>query len=167
MPEDEGELTLAPVAGETELEALVSTVFCDPQTRRGMGWTERDDPEEAMQAIGGLWHRRLDEGWSIFDVQRTGETIGLAGLGPIEEGRAWWAVYLLERGQGLGKAIGRRLIDRAAEDGAREVVAVTWAKNEASRGMLSSLGFEAEGPPPYDWARESELAWLRYRRELA
>lgn len=159
--------SLEPVTDGDELTTLVETVFSDPGARRGMGWTEDDDPEEAMEAISGLWAKRFERGWRIYDVRREGQRVGLAALGPPEEPEPWWAVYLLERGEGLGKAIGRRLVERARRDGADALLAVTWVKNAASRGMLEALGFEQQGPAPYDWAEESELAWLAYRRELA
>lgn len=167
MPRDAGQLSLEPVAGKDELEALVADVFADPGTRRGMGWTEDEDPEEALEAIWGLWERRFAADWRIYEVRHEDERAGLAGLGPIEDGQAWWAVYLLERGEGLGTATGERLVEQARQQGARTLIAVTWKQNEASRAMLETLGFEEEGPAPYDWAEESELSWLRYRRELA
>lgn len=165
MPGDPAELNLARVESPGALEDLVHDVFSDPQVRRGMGWTEADDTDEALEAIWGLWERRFREGWRLFEVRHQDERAGLAGLGPVEEATAWWAVYLTERGRGLGQAIGRRLAKRAREEGAEELVAVTWARNQASQGMLEALGFESVGPAPYDWARESELEWLEYRRE--
>lgn len=159
-------LSLETVTDDDELADLVEAVFSDPGTRRGMGWTEDDDPEEAMEAISGLWEKRFERGWRIYDVRREGERVGLAALGPPDEAEPWWAVYLLDRGEGLGKAVGRRLVEQARRDGASAVLAVTWAENAASRGMLEALGFEERGPAPYGWAEESELAWLAYRREL-
>lgn len=161
-----GDLSLERVSDEEQVAQLVSHVFAEPETRRGMGWTEEDDPEEAMEAIAGLWEARFAEGWRIYAVQQGQATVGLAGLGPAGEDSPWWAVYLLERGQGLGKTAGQRLIEQARREGAKQVLAVTWRKNEASRGMLEALGFHEVGPAPYDWARESELSWLQYRREL-
>lgn len=143
----------------------MSEVFADPGTRRGMGWTGEDDTEEALAAIEGLWDRRFAEGWCVYDVRDDGRRVGMSGLGPIDDGEAWWAVYLLERGQGYGRAVGRRLVDRARRDGADRVVAVTWAANEASRRMLEALDFRVEGPAPYDWAHESSLEWLLYRHD--
>lgn len=167
MREDESRLILQRVEDVSLLEDLVDSVFADPQARRGMGWTAEDDPEEAMEAIWGLWHRRFQHGWRLFTVVHEDRRAGLAGLGPVEEdGTAWWAVYLLERGQGIGPRVGHQLIERATRDGVRELIAVTWAKNEASRSMLEDLGFEEEGPAPYDWARESPLSWCEYRLEL-
>lgn len=167
VPVTSDSFSLELVTDGEELSGLVETVFGDPGTRRGMGWTEDDDPEEAMAAIAGLWVKRFAEDWRIYDVRRDGQRVGLAALGPADEAEPWWAVYLLERGEGLGQAIGRRLVERAREDGAEALVAVTWAKNAASRGMLEALGFQEQGPAPYDWAEESELAWLVYRKRLA
>lgn len=167
MPGNESELTLAPVTAEAELTELVDHVFSDPGTRRGMGWTEDEDPEEAMASIRGLWEHRLETGWRLYDVRSDGQRVGLAGLGPIEEGEAWWAVYLLERGEGYGQATGRRLIEAARQRGVRALIAVTWAKNEPSKRMLEALGFTEQGPAPYGWAEESELSWLQYRRTLS
>lgn len=132
-----------------------------------MGWTEADDTAEALEAIHGLWERRFEEGWRILEVRHEDERAGLAGLGPIEDdGTAWWAVYLVERGKGIGREVGRRLIEQARKQGATTLVAVTWAKNDASQRMLEALGFEDIGPAPYDWADESQLDWLQYRQEL-
>lgn len=167
MPRDASELRLEPVGSEDELQALVEHVFSDPGARRGMGWTEDDDPAEAMEAIWGLWERRFADGWQAYEVRHAGDSAGLAGLGPIEGGQAWWAVYLVKRGEGLGTETGRRLVDRARERDVETLIAVTWTENEASRRMLETLGFREEGPAPYDWAEESELSWLRYRRKLA
>lgn len=162
------ELVLERIDDAAQLERVVDEVFADAEVRRGMGWTEADDPEEARAAIRGLWRRRLEAGWRLFDVSLEDRRAGLVGLGPVDEadGTVWYAVYLLERGQGLGGRLTRRAIERARREGARELVAVTWAKNEASRGLLEAEGFEPAGEAPYDWARESALTWLEYRRPL-
>lgn len=162
------ELFLERIGDAASLERVVEEVFADPEVRRGMGWTEDDDPEQAREAIEGLWARRFEEGWRLFDVRLEGRRAGLVGLGPLDEGEGtvWYAVYLLERGQGLGRRLTRRAVDRAREEGAREVLAVTWAENEASRRLLEAEGFEPVGEAPYDWARESALTWMEYRRAL-
>lgn len=166
MPGDDPDLTLAPVDERAGVRELVDDVFSDPETRRGIGWTEADDPERAREAITDLWDRRFDEGWRVLEVRAGEARAGMAGLGPVEDGEAWWAVYLLERGRGLGRAVGRRLAGRARRQGVRELVAVTWAENDASRRMLEALGFDERGPAPYEWAEESALAWVEYRRRL-
>lgn len=163
-----GELTFETVTDAEALEQLVDDVFCDPEVRRGMGWTDADPVDEAMEAIHGLWQRRLDAGWDLVEVRHHGERAGLAGLGPTDpdDASAWYAIYLLHRGEGLGRRVTRRFIQRAKASGARELVAVTWAKNTASQALLEGEGFEPVGPAPYDWARESQLDWLELRRPL-
>lgn len=161
-------LRLRPIEDADSLQGLVDDVFADPEVRRGMGWTEADPLEDAMDAIHGLWRRRLASGWQLLEVRDEGERAGLAGLGPVdpEDGSAWYAIYLLHRGEGLGRRVTRRLIRRAREAGARELVAVTWAKNTASQALLEGEGFERVGAAPYDWAEQSELDWLELRCPL-
>lgn len=166
MSGDPSELTLRRVEAREEVEALVAAVFSDPEARRGMGWTESDDPSRAREAIQGLWEHRFEEGWRFVEVLCGGRRAGMAALSPIEEGRAWWAVYLVERGRGLGTRVGRRLLQQARRAGASQLCAITWAENAASRAMLEKLDFDPVGPAPYDWARESQLEWLEYRRTL-
>lgn len=159
------ELALDPVDDADALQRLVDTVFADPEVRRGMGWTEADDREAALEAISGLWHDRFEDGWDLRAVRRGDRTVGLVGLGPVgEDATAWYAVYLLDRGEGLGRRLTRWGLDEACDRGADRVLAVTWAENEASRGLLEAEGFELEGPAPFDWARESELSWVVYLR---
>jgi RimJ/RimL family protein N-acetyltransferase len=169
MPRDEGQLTLEldRVRTPAELTELVDDVFEDPQARRGLGWTEADDIEEAMASIRWLFDHRYEKGWQLYEVRADDERAGIAGLGPVEDGEAWWAVYLTVRGRGLGQRVGEQLIARAEREGAREVVAATWARNGASRRMLETLGFDDVGPATYEWAEDSQLTWIEYRRELA
>lgn len=161
-------LQLTLIDEQAELADLVEHVFADAEVRRGMGWTEADDTDEAMTAIHGLFERRHEAGWRLYRVTDAGETVGLAGRGPVDpdDASAWFAVYLRRRGEGLGCAVTERLAAEAADAGARELVAVTWAENTASQGLLEATGFELVGPAPYDWARESELDWRLYRRAL-
>lgn len=163
------DLQLATIDDAAHLDRVVEEVFSDPEVRRGMGWTEEDDAEEAKAAIAGLWSRRFEAGWDLRDVRLDGERAGLVGLGPVDEatGTAWYAIYLLERGEGLGRELTRWALAAASSQGAREAVAVTWAENEASRRLLEGEGFELAGPAPYDWAQESVLDWLEYRCALA
>lgn len=156
-----------PIEDADTLRSVVGEVFADSQVRRGMGWTEDDDPEEAREAIEGLFERRFESGWWLADVRMQGERAGLAGLGPTDEdGAAWYAIYLLHRGEGLGRAVTERLIDRARKHGVDELIAVSWAENDAIQGLLESVGFEFVGEAPYDWADESELTWVEYRRRI-
>lgn len=158
-------LSFEPIEEADTLRSVVDEVFADPEVRRGMGWTEDDDPGEAREAIEGLFERRFESGWWLADVRLQDERAGLAGLGPIDEdGAAWYAIYLLRRGEGLGRTVTERLIARARKRGVEELIAVSWAENDAIQGLLESVGFELAGEAPYDWARESTLTWLEYRR---
>lgn len=147
------------------LQKLVEDVFADPQVRWGLGWTDEDDPEEAMAAIEALFEHRHEAGWTLLEVRHGGRCAGLAGLGPLdpESAERAYAIYLTERRRGLGRRVTDRLLERARASGAESVLAITWAENEASRALLEGAGFRFEGEAPYGWAQESELDWVVYR----
>jgi len=147
---------------------VVEDVFDDPMVRRGIGWTEEDDPDEAKAAIRELFDRRHADGWRLFEVRKEDQRVGLTGLGPTDrdEGRAWYAIYLLDRGRGLGREVTEAMIDHAREEGLEVLGAITWADNEASRGLLTSLGFELVREHEAKWARESALTWVELRRPV-
>lgn len=161
-------LTLDPVETLDELDALVEATFSDPEVRRGMGWIPSDDADKALEAIHGLFTRRFEAGWDLRAVRTEDGLAGLVGLGPLdEEDRSpWYAVYLLDRGRGLGRKLTRWALDLAQNRGAREVIAITWQENEPMRNLLDSEGFSLHGEAAYQWAQESELTWLEYRKRL-
>lgn len=158
--------SLEPIEDPAQLEAVVERVFSDPGARKGMGWTEADDPAEAIEAIEGLWQHRFEEGWVLEAVHADGVLAGLAGYGPVDAPEPLVAVYLLRRGEGIGTWATDQFIERAREQGARAVRAITWARNTGSRRMLEAIGFEAVGPVDARWARESELEWIEHRLRL-
>ncbi len=161
--------TLRQLTSGQDAMAVARAVFSDPEARRGMGWTEQDDAEEAKRSILGLWRRRFQGDWVLFAIEVDGRDVGLAGLGSGSQADEppWVAVYLLERGRGLGRRATEQLLDLAAEQGHARVRAVTWAENKRGRGLLEALGFEDQGPASYPWAEESGMAWLVYEHRLA
>lgn len=160
--------TLRQLTSEQDAMAVARAVFSDPEARRGMGWTEQDDAEEAKESILGLWRHRFHGDWALFAIDVDDRDVGLAGLGSGSQADEppWVAVYLLERGSGLGRWATEQLLDLAAGQGHETVRAVTWAENERGRGLLGALGFEDQGPAKYPWAEESGMVWLVYEHRL-
>lgn len=159
-------LTYHPITDPKHLQATVQSVFSDPDTRRGMGWRRTDDAQQALEAIHGLWEERYHDGWDLYRVHHDEDLIGFTGLGPIEDGEAWYAIYILERGEGYGSTVTEHMIQHAHDTPADTLTAVAEETNHASRALLEKHGFEPVGEAPYDWAQESELTWISYERSL-
>lgn len=160
------DVELDPIESPSELEETIDTIFADPQARMGMGWGPEDDLDEAMRSIRGLWRDRFEAGWHLFRVHWGNRLAGFTGLGPGTDGRNWYAIYLLERGQGLGSQVTDDMLDIARAEKIPSLIAITREGNQACRRLLTSHGFTLQGPAPYEWAQESPLTWLVYRREI-
>lgn len=149
---------------------LARQVYEDPANRAATGWFDDADKEQAIEAMVGLWERRREAGWTVYRLLDGDRTVGLAGLGPVDEPDQppGLAVYLLEegRGRGWGTRIAQRLVDRARKAGVPRMETVAHADNTASHRMLENAGFEAAGPCEADWAIESGQAWVTFVADL-
>lgn len=158
-------IELEEIDSQSQLVDTVETVFADPKAREGMGWGPEDDVDEAMEHILGLWRDRFESGWHLYRVSLEDGLAGFTGFGPAQPDETWFAIYLLQRGQGLGSQVTERVLETAREETEHPLVAVTREENHACRGLLTSHGFTLQGEAPYDWAQKSALTWLVYRRE--
>jgi RimJ/RimL family protein N-acetyltransferase len=160
------QLILEPLATWPDVRDVAQDVFADPDVRLGLGWQPHEDEDTALDAIMGLFEQRYQDGWRLYEVRHEDRRAGLAGIGPRGENEAWYAIYLLERGEGLGARVTERFVEQAREEDLDALVAITWAENEASHGLLESQGFEFVGEAEYDWSEDSELTWIEFRHPL-
>ncbi len=117
----------------------------------GTGTFEELPP--SVEEIGVRLARGLEAGYCwLVAADETG-VLGFAYYGPFRERSAYRrtvenSIYVREdlRGQGVGKALGMELIERATAAGFRQMVALIGdSDNVASIGMHASLGFTRSG----------------------
>lgn len=165
------EPSLEPLDDVDAVTQLARRVYQDPVNRAATGWFDQADKAEAIEAMAGLWERRYEAGWTVYRILAEDRTIGLAGLGPLDdvEDPPGLAVYLLEegRGRGWGTQLAQRLVDRARKAGVPRMETVAHADNRASHRMLEHVGFEAAGPCRAEWAVESGQAWITFANDLS
>jgi len=112
---------------------------------------EIDPPDEAEMArrMGAL----VDGGYPYLVAEHEGKVIGCGYAGPYRARAAFHntvedAVYLADgaRGQGIGGALLRQLIEEAAGRGFRQMIAVIGdSENAASIRLHKAAGFEISG----------------------
>lgn len=101
------------------------------------------------------FEERRAKGFPVLAARSGDLFMGFASYGPFRVGEGYEAtvensVYVEEEAQGRGAATAlmRALIDRAAADGRRVMVAAIGLPNDASIALHRSLGFEERGVLP-------------------
>jgi L-amino acid N-acyltransferase len=108
----------------------------------------RDDPI-SLDEYREWWRVRTAQGYPVLVVRQAGEAVALASFGDFRP----WPGYRFTvehsvhvraglRGQGLGTALVRTLIDRATALGKHVMIAGVDADNAASLRFHERLGFE-------------------------
>ena len=118
---------------------------------RGTGTFEEDPPDEAEMAcrIAAV----QEKGWPWLVAEEGGHVLGFAYLAQYRPRSAYRyacedSVYVRNdiRGQGVGKALVKALLERATEAGFRQMFALIGdSDNVGSIGLHVSLGFRQAG----------------------
>lgn len=117
----------------------------------GTGTFEEDPP--SAEEIRARLHKVIDKGFVWLVAADDSGVLGFGYFAPFRERSAYRftvedSIYVREdvRGQGVGKALVRRLIELATAAGFRQMIAVIGdSHNVGSIGVHASLGFQMVG----------------------
>ena len=119
--------------------------------RTGTGTFEEEAPDEAE--IAARLARVQARGWAWLVAEHEGQVQGYAYYAQFRDRSAYRftaedSIYVRDdvRGMGVGKALVQALLDRAAAQGFRQMLAVIGdSENVGSIGLHASLGFRTVG----------------------
>lgn len=119
--------------------------------RTGTGTFEEEPPEEAE--VAARLERVQGRGWAWLVAEHEGRVQGYAYYAQFRDRSAYRftaedSIYVRDdvRGMGVGKALVQALLDRAAAQGFRQMLAVIGdSENVGSIGLHASLGFRQVG----------------------
>ncbi|MBS7810598.1 GNAT family N-acetyltransferase [Roseococcus pinisoli] len=117
----------------------------------GTGTFEEDPPDEAE--VGARVRKVQEAGCAWIVAENEGEIVGYGYFARLRDRSAYRftaedSIYVRDdvRGMGVGKALVQTLLERAAERGFRQMVAVIGdSENVGSIGLHASLGFRNVG----------------------
>lgn len=98
----------------------------------------------------------LDQGGCILFAEWAGEIVGTVGLAKVDEQRyelIKMGVKKSAQGKGIGMALGKAILEKARELGAKKVELYTHTKLEAALKIYRKLGFREEVPEPGKYCR--------------
>lgn len=119
--------------------------------RTGTGTFEEEAPDEAE--IAARLAKVQGHGWAWLVAEHEGQVQGYAYYAQFRDRSAYRftaedSIYVRDdvRGMGVGKALVQALLDRAAAQGFRQMLAVIGdSENVGSIGLHASLGFRTVG----------------------
>ncbi len=119
--------------------------------RTGTGTFEEEPPDEAE--VAARLAKVQDHGWAWLVADHEGQVQGYAYYAQFRDRSAYRftaedSIYVRDdvRGMGVGKALVQALLDRAAAQGFRQMLAVIGdSENVGSIGLHASLGFRTVG----------------------
>lgn len=163
------EVTIRP-AREEEL-AAVSELTIEAYAADGY----RTDPDDWYFHKLADARGRHEEAELLVAVDDTGTLLGTVTI--VEPGSPWreirtedqlefrmLAVSPAARGRGVGEALTRRVLERAAELGFRTVVLSSGRSMRAAHRLYERLGFHRT--PASDWSPDPGIVLLTYRLDL-
>ncbi len=117
----------------------------------GTGTFEEEPP--SIEEMTDRYHKVVDHGWAWLVASDATGVLGFAYYTQFRDRSAYRftaedSIYIRDdvRGQGVGKALGTRLIETATEAGFRTLIAVIGdSENVGSIGVHASLGFQPAG----------------------
>ena len=117
----------------------------------GAGTFEEIPP--SVEEVRHRYHGVVDRGWSYLVAFDPTGVVGYAYFSQLRDRSAYRftaedSIYVRNdvRGQGVGKSLVARLLDEAANQGFRQMIAVIGdSDNVGSIGMHASLGFQRTG----------------------
>jgi len=131
-----------------------------------------NDRPAALEDRIAWWRARLDQGYPVLVADDGGQIAGFASFGDF---RSWpgyrftveGTVHILagRRGQGVGTALLRAIVERARAAGKHVMIAGVDAENAASLRYLERFGFERAGylrEVGFKFGRYLDLVFLQY-----
>lgn len=135
----------------TAADVPAITAIYAHHVRTGTGTFEEDPPSEADMAA--RLARVQGQGWAWLVAEHAGQVQGYAYYAQFRDRSAYRftaedSIYVRDdvRGMGVGKALVQALLDRAAAQGFRQMLAVIGdSENVGSIGLHAALGFRPVG----------------------
>lgn len=157
-------------ARQEDWQAMYRNVWSHPESARYMMWSvtrrEEDAPDRMRRTIE---FQRSHNTYLVYS-KSTGEAIGFAGveqLSPTAWEEAGICLGPAFVGKGFGKQILQCLIQYAKGLGAQEFIASAREENQASRGLIESMGFTPFGAEEKTDQRDgSAYRNLKYKLRL-
>jgi L-amino acid N-acyltransferase YncA len=155
-------------AAETDMEAI-REIYNNVLTHSTAIYNDRPATLEDRVA---WWKARVAQGYPVLVAEAGGEVAGFASFGDF---RSWpgyrftveGTVHIREdrRGQGIGTALLRAIVERARAAGKHVMIAGVDAENAASLKYLERFGFERAGylrEVGFKFGRYLDLVFLQY-----
>jgi dTDP-4-amino-4,6-dideoxy-D-galactose acyltransferase len=130
-------------------ELQVLREIAGTELRETRFWTDRRFPRDRAAELYRLWIEKdlLRSDGFIFVTEASGQVTGFASGMVLGGGRAKLSLIAVRsdaRGQGLGQALVRRVMEQARETGAKEIETVTQGRSASALRLYESQGFRIE-----------------------
>ena len=151
-------------------QAMYRNVWSHPESTRYTVWSVTEREEDAPDRMRRTIQFQKNHDTYLVYLKASGEAIGFAGVEQMSS-TVWEEAGICLgpdfMGKGYGTQILRCLIQYAKELGAKEFIASAWEQNQASRALITSLGFtQFDAEERTDERNGSPYTYLRYKLSL-
>ena len=158
-------------AKQEDWRAMYRNVWSHPESAKYMMWSVTQREEDAPDRMRRTIEFQKSHDTYLVYCKTNGEAIGFAGVEQTSPTVWEEAGICLGPGyvrRGFGRQILQCLMEYAQTLGAKEFVCCAREQNRASRGLITSMGFEQfKAETRIDERDGSSYIYLRYRRTLS